>query len=187
MLYAKTTQCTKTKRGGGELRKYLHNHKITILIVPTARRVSERSDRALQSDAKPSTMFQSTNKPRRRQGKQRRPKKKHKFTLISWVCLISYLRFRPSFRLNCLKNHDDCPHSHPWMFSCASSPRGPALVRFPPVLSLSAGIEIDRARASAGERRGGCICTRGCDSKPSVLPSHKTNRDAHIMRFQNAV
>jgi len=158
VLYAKTTQCTKTKSGGGELRKYLRNHKITVLIVPTAMRVSERSDRATQN---PARCFRAlTNKPRRRQGKQRRPKKKHKLNRISWVCFISYLRFRPSFRLNCLKNHDDCPHSHPWMFSCASSPRGPALVRFPPVLSLSAGIEIDRARASAGERRGGCMHTR---------------------------
>lgn len=185
MLHAKTTQCTKTKRGGGELRKYLHNHKIAIFIVPTARRVSERSDRALQSVAKPST-FQSTNKPRMRQEKQRRPKKAQIFS--HFLGMLHFLPPVPSeFSFKLPEESWWLPTQPPMdVFKRLFPPRTRS-GSVPPVLSLSAGIEIDRARASAGERRGGCICTHGCDSKPSVLTSHRTNRDAHIMRFQNAI
>lgn len=187
-VICKTTQCTKTKNSGGELRKYLHNHKITVLIVPTAMRVSERSDRAYKATQNPARCFKALTSREGDKGSNADPKK-HKLTRISWVCFISYLRFRPSFRLNCLKNHDDCPHSHPWMFSCASSPRGPALVRFPPVLSLL-GQRLT-GRGHQLERGGVGVCTRGCaQNLVSCLltkPIETRMHNMHIMRFQNAI
>lgn len=120
--------------------------KITVLIVPCVR--EERS-----SFTNPPRWFRAPTSREWDKGSSADPPKKqqHKLNRISWKRLASYLRFRPSFRLNCLKNHDDCPHSHPWMFSCASSPRGPALVRFPPVLSLCWDRDWQGAGISCGE------------------------------------